>query len=250
MRGSGQPPQGVDAVTDADRFRLPICCRTRGAGKGVAMTEAEWLACTDPRQLLAFLRGKASDRKLRLFACAYCRAVRSAQHLRPGTAVAVAERYADGLAGDQDLASERRGVPFPNEYAEWVLARSPYEGAWQPVDWLTSARDLMKLDPDAVRHFPIPLDEVVERSVRYLRDIFDNPFRPVTIDPAWLTWRDGTLPKLAQDIYDERAFDRLPILADALEDAGCDNADILTHCRGPGPHVRGCWVVDLLLGKE
>ena len=75
-------------------------------------------------------------------------------------------------------------------------------------------------------------------------------FREITLCAKWLRWNDGTLVRIAQAIYDNRAFDRLPILADALEDAGCDNADILAHCRGPGPHVRGCWVVDLLLGKS
>jgi hypothetical protein len=84
-----------------------------------------------------------------------------------------------------------------------------------------------------------------------LHDVFGPIlFRPATFDPLLFEWKDGTIPKLAQGIYDDRAFDRLPILADALEDAGCDNADILAHCRGPGEHVRGCWVVDLLLGKE
>jgi len=68
----------------------------------------------------------------------------------------------------------------------------------------------------------------------------------VAADPAWLT---PTVASLARGIYTDRAFDRLPILADALQDAGCDSADILGHCRGPGPHVRGCWVVDLVLGK-
>jgi len=80
-----------------------------------------------------------------------------------------------------------------------------------------------------------------------LRDIFGNPFRPVTPDSTWLT---SNVTALAQAIYDERAFDRMPILADALEDAGCTNQEILAHCRGVGAHVRGCWVVDLLLGKE
>jgi hypothetical protein len=80
-------------------------------------------------------------------------------------------------------------------------------------------------------------------------DLFGNPFRPVILEGRWLAWSGGTIPALAQMIYHERAFDRLPILADALEDAGCDDADILEHLRGPGPHVRGCWVVDLLLGK-
>ena len=65
-------------------------------------------------------------------------------------------------------------------------------------------------------------------------------------DPAWLT---SDVVALARGIYDERTFDRMPILADALQDAGCDSADILNHCRGAGPHVRGCWVVDLVLGK-
>lgn len=80
-----------------------------------------------------------------------------------------------------------------------------------------------------------------------VRDIFGNPFRPVTIDRTWLS---PTVVTLAQAIYDNRAFDRMPILADALEGAGCDNDEILGHCRGPGPHVRGCWVVDLILGKQ
>jgi hypothetical protein len=79
------------------------------------MTEAEWQVATDPRPMFEFLRGKASDRQLRLFACAYCRAVRDSLHLLPGTAVAVAERYADGVASDDDPASERQRAPFPNE---------------------------------------------------------------------------------------------------------------------------------------
>jgi hypothetical protein len=79
-----------------------------------------------------------------------------------------------------------------------------------------------------------------------LHEFFGNPFRPVTVNPVWLT---GNVVSIAQGIYDDRAFDRMPILADGLEDAGCDNADILNHCRQPGEHVRGCWVVDLVLGK-
>jgi hypothetical protein len=92
--------------------------------------------------------------------------------------------------------------------------------------------------------------EKEEESV-LLRDIFGNPFRPLpAIDPAWLTWSGGTVRKLAEAIYDERAFDRLPVLADALEDAGCSDAGLLGHLRGPGPHARGCWALDLLLGKS
>ncbi len=82
-----------------------------------------------------------------------------------------------------------------------------------------------------------------------LRDVI-NLYNSAAVDSSWLSWNDGIIPKLAQAIYDDRAFDRLPILADALEEAGCTNADILNHCRQPGEHVRGCWVVDLLLGKS
>lgn len=84
-----------------------------------------------------------------------------------------------------------------------------------------------------------------------LHDLFGLlPFRPVIIVPAWAAWNGGTVVKLARAIYEDRTFDRLPILADALEEAGCDNADILAHCRQRGEHVQGCWVVDLLLGKK
>lgn len=80
-----------------------------------------------------------------------------------------------------------------------------------------------------------------------IHEIYGNPFRSVVVEASWLT-TDARL--LAGGIYTDRAFDRMPILADALQDAGCDNDDILNHCRGPGPHVRGCWVIDLVLGKE
>jgi hypothetical protein len=90
--------------------------------------------------------------------------------------------------------------------------------------------------------------ELVRRWCDLLRDIF-APFQSVALAPIWLSANDGAVRKLAASIYDEGAFAQLPILADALEDAGCDNAEVLAHCRSQGPHVRGCWVVDLILGK-
>ena len=80
-----------------------------------------------------------------------------------------------------------------------------------------------------------------------IRDIFGNPFRRVALDPAWLQWNGGTVRKMAEAIYDDRAFDRLPILADALEEAGCTDRAVLDHCRWAGAHVRGCWVLDRIL---
>jgi hypothetical protein len=82
-----------------------------------------------------------------------------------------------------------------------------------------------------------------------LRDLIGNPFRPVAVQPTWLAWGGGAVRKLAEAIYNERAFDRLPVLADALTDTGCTDAGLLGHLRSPGPHVRGCWGVDLILGK-
>jgi hypothetical protein len=114
-------------------------------------------------------------------------------------------------------------------WADW------YEYAFPNVDLL------FQHHPTALREAPRPYLSAI------VRDIFGNPFRPVAVDRAWLT---PTVTSLAQAIYDDRAFDRLPILADALEDAGCTDHDILAHCRGGGEHVRGCRVVDLLLGKE
>jgi hypothetical protein len=92
----------------------------------------------------------------------------------------------------------------------------------------------------------MPRAEHSGTQIALLRDIFGNPFRPAPVDPGWLT---GAVVSLARTMYDSRDFAAMPILADALQESGCDNADVLAHCRGDGPHVRGCWVVDLLLGK-
>jgi hypothetical protein len=219
------------------------------------MTEAEWLACTDPTPMLEYLRGKASDRKLRLFACAFGRAIRDSQHQLGPSTVAVAERYADGLANDQELASERRRWACSPE-ERGPVAPSAYDGAWEAVDSLTRYERVWRHDPDS--YSCIPADAVLKRSALLLRDILGNPFRPSPPLPAAiLVWNDGTIRRLAEGIYEERQMPertldtaRLAVLADALEEGGCDDAYILAHCRQPGEHVRGCWALDLILGKE
>jgi hypothetical protein len=119
-----------------------------------------------------------------------------------------------------------------------------------------AGREIRKqISRDADGSFGPGIKRILDRETRaqciLIRDIFGNPFRPQpSIDSSWLSWNDGIVSKLAKAIYDDRAFDRLPILADALEEAGCTNADILEHCRQPGEHVRGCWGVDLVLGKR
>jgi hypothetical protein len=100
------------------------------------------------------------------------------------------------------------------------------------------------------RGFDTTFDTEMLAHCHFVHDLFGNPFRPVAVKTKWLRWNNAILVNMSQEIYDERRFADLPILAETLESAGCNNADILSHCRQPGEHVRGCWVIDLLLGKE
>ena len=224
------------------------------------MTEAEWLVCTDPTPMLQYLRDKASDRRFRLFAGACCRQVWSMlanQECR--NLVEVSEQFADELASLSELENAREAVEesFRNAQYTWCLgveggsdsflaaARAAETGGH--LEAATYARQLAE-----ALNWPRQRAAAEEASAfqsHLIRDIFGNPFRPVVVEQAWLSQNEGTVRKLAQAIYDQRQFSDLPILADALEEAGCSDQDVLAHCRGPGPHVRGCWVVDLLLGK-
>ena len=215
------------------------------------MTEAEWLTATDRVAVLAFLRDRVSERKLRLYLCAGCRAVWWLLVLKESRhAVEVAERYADGEATADELGAAAYHAEA--DCLPAVPGGPPFVAAWLAN---FAANDLpFRPDSEGPHGFSRWCFRMITwmAEVRWpgswlTHDIFGNPFRPVTVDPAWLT---SDVFALAAGIYADRAFDRLPILADALQDAGCDNADILNHCRSDGPHVRGCFVVDLLLGKE
>jgi hypothetical protein len=211
------------------------------------MTEEEWLECTDPEKMLEFLRGKVSDRRVRLFAVACCRRMWNLlKDERSREAVVVAERYADGLATEEERARAANAADAANmlTYLAAPAVSAIHHNAVRAAEGASELSAAFAVDADEGSQAESSAQAVM------LRDILGNPFRPVAIDPACLTWDDGPISKLAQTIYDDRTFDRLPILADALEEAGCDNADILYHLRGPGPHVRGCWAVDLILGKE
>jgi hypothetical protein len=118
--------------------------------------------------------------------------------------------------------------------------------AWNTVAACDEPDDPFHIASDTVAQANAMLDRQLAQC-HLLRCIFGLlPFRPVSLNPCWLAWNDGTIPQLAQGIYDERRFQDLPILADALEEAGCTNADILVHCRESGDHVQGCWVLDLI----
>jgi hypothetical protein len=168
--------------------------------------------------------------------------------------VELVELSADGLGNSALLrVAERENDAFcrtilsgsqPHiaaQAANTAAAGAAWPAAWKVVSEVRRALSL---------NFPKQATSEPGEQDLLLLDIFGNPFRPAILDPYWLRWNDGAVPKIAQGIYAERAFDRLPILADALLDAGCDNEDILDHCRSDGPHVRGCWVIDIILNKE
>jgi hypothetical protein len=245
------------------------------------MTEAEWLDCEKPTEMLDFIGGQATERQLRLFGCCCCRVIYSLlTDERSQRAVEVAERFADGNADKDELEEIRResreavryvtGLNYYSShgralasYARTVAKRSA-EAAAELVGKsvgkvamsissaaLEAAAEAAGLEGGKHGNAPLFRQSKLEtdraRQAVLLRDIFGNPFRPVRFSPEWST---DTAMALAQQMYDAREFSAMPILADALQDAGCDNEEVLAHCRGAGPHVRGCWVVDGVLGKE
>jgi hypothetical protein len=235
---------------------------------GFKNTEAEWLACPEVGSLLCrALELGASVRKMRRFGCACCRMF---WHylVQPASKAAVeaAEQFALGEISAEQMhaAAEAAAAAIPKnsprdtgrgrseEFLEYIaavsvseVARAEDEGGWPywerlveiPSTTLRLAREQrFGLDPASMQ------SALCDR----LRDVMGNPFRPVRVAPAW---RTATVLALSQRILAERAFAELPMLADALEAAGCLDAELLSHCRRPAVHVLGCWVVDLVLDK-
>jgi hypothetical protein len=214
-----------------------------------------------------------SDRQQRLFACACCRSIWHLlldEHSRH--AVEVAERHADGVASDEELRAARasalevlvgsdkaqRPVTSPSDRPPLIdpnalalhggQADNPAAGAAHAAAGMVG--DTTHLAVAAVSDwFAVPEAEEAELAKQsyFLGDIVRPSAPAFTFLPDW---RTDTALSLARQMYESRDFSAMPILADALQDAGCDNEDVLSHCRGPGPHVRGCWVCDLVLGKE
>jgi elongation factor G-like protein len=205
------------------------------------MNEADWLRSIDPVRMLEPLQGMVPYRKLRLVACACCRRI---WHLlsddRSRRAVEVFERYADGVGYQQELQDAVAAARMFD-----VRLRGVHLQAARTVTMAWSAPDQV---PSAAVRAVAARREELRRQADLLRDIFGNPFRPVPVDLAWLEWRGGLVTQIARSIYDERRFNDLPILADALEEAGCTEASILDHCRRRSAHAPGCWVLDGLLG--
>jgi hypothetical protein len=230
------------------------------------VTEAEWLNGTDPRSMLDEFWGRSRDRKLRLFACACVRRVWDAlADPRSRMAVEVAERFADGGATWAELRvafnaawAAGHGLAGHTGVAEaaalecashdsFAAARNASLAAAQAVAW--SAPRVAAGGAEIYDALADALAEAQADQCARLRELIGNPFRPVNLPADVLTWNDGTVPRLAGLVYAARRWEDLPVLADALEEAGCGDADVLAHCRGGGEHIRGCWVVDALLEK-
>jgi hypothetical protein len=244
------------------------------------MTEAEWLESINPRALVELMlsatfgvrtrwhgerearRFAVSERKLRLAACACCTKVID---LLPGSAhrrlLVVAERSAGGGAG-----LDRVDSVLPQAAREWDRFRAEC-GAGAPELWASgeareavclaacgSVGQLADVFDHVLRAFSPLSGSAIEREragmADLVREVLGNPFRHEPMEDAWRAADGGTVMRLARAIYDERAYHDLPVLADALLDAGCTSDAILAHCRAGGPHVRGCWALDRVLGLE
>lgn len=239
------------------------------------MTGCKWPS-DNPLDMIDALRGEGRARKLRLFAVTCCRRAWEA-YRKPGEspevhpAILVSERFADGLAGKKQLRAERsrlgpagssstRASMFKAlsavidrgaaDAAQWTAWHAAEYFAYRQVETedfahLKVETDLLDI-PEAHKAFLSGRRAEEQVQVSLLCEIIGNPFHHPRFELSALS---PTVRAFAHAIDVERAFDRMPILGDALEEAGYDRPDILSHCRGPSPHVRGCWVVDLLLGK-
>ena len=214
------------------------------------MTEEEWMKLDRVlTPLMNWLRRRGSNRQFYLAAAGWVRQVEDKlTNPRCNQLIELVEGYADGEVAAEELFRKSRTanviVGLGRGPIDWKLqaANSAAIRAAFPTDGWIAAINALK-DASSARK----RSELALLQMALLRDIFGNPFRPVSFDPQW---RTSTAVALAKGMYDSRDFSAMPILADALQDAGCENEDALNHCRDAnGVHVRGCWVVDLVLGK-
>ena|SRR5579871_1470821 len=224
------------------------------------MFEARWFSCDDPEMMLRYMLGKTGDRKFRLFACA---CVRRIWHLlrdeRSRSSVIMAEQYADRPGGHSQLLRFLAEARQAEQYFHQLSSRGD-SPEYDAERWAARAAEATVQDTgwDVARNaawsaaHALNVEAAREQNAQceLLRDAFGNPFCPETFEPTWINWRNRCIEQMAQTIYEERRFEELPILADALEEAGCENETILWHCRFPAEHARGCWVLDGLLRKR
>jgi hypothetical protein len=220
------------------------------------MTEAEWLAAAQPTPMLEHVRqtirvGRAEGRKNYLLAVACCRLaweLLEDERLRRG--VLWAEAFADDTEDPAEWPDIVSGVYHAYQAAHNSTGHAlDHRFKDERASALAVSRLIQKVPSYATADVLVASTDSAglnPTGAALIREVFGNPFRSVTLSPSW---RTDTAVSLARQMYGARDFSAMPILADALQDAGCDSDDVLNHCRGPGPHVRGCWVCDLVLGK-
>jgi hypothetical protein len=219
------------------------------------MTEAEWNHCADPLKMLHYLRADVAGRKTLLLVCACIRRHWDVLVNEGRKWVLLAEDYAEKPGPHRlpnpDVCGNTLDPMIFGDHWDGAIriagkdANDDWHGVTESLEQLWSG--FYECDDYDTLSGNDEWKAERRQQALLIRDVFGNPFNHITLDPSWQT---SAVKHLAEAIYEERGFDRLPILADALEDAGCANADIIGHCRGPGPHTRGCFVIDLLLGRE
>jgi hypothetical protein len=220
------------------------------------MTEAEWQTCGDPGELWRWMQDRVDWRKATRFCVACCR--RAITSALPGEVAALVNLVEQTLTqgdgrfeGDLKPLLPRGGARESVVRASQRLEGEPLQRAARAALALANVRihpsafSVQSVFDNSAHAAPDPEEEYAVQSDLF-RCVFQHPSRPVSFSPAW---RTDTVTTLARQMYDSQDFSAMPNLADALQDAGCDNDDVLGHCRGTGPHVRGCRVVDAVFGK-
>jgi hypothetical protein len=280
------PEPGPPALLQRVDLSAVICARPSfPLDPGEALEEGLWDQMLDPGKMLHHVRGRASPRKLRLWCVACCRALLGPWLARDwcGPALDAAERFAEGRAGDDEREVHRQRAAEAHNYASdlerttgsraagaetaaaaaVVLALAAYEDdpaatVGQCMRESASAPATLAFAPEQglpalLRPRQLVRDEQMRKAravqCELAREVFGHPFRPARIEPTWLALEGGAVASLARAIYHGGDFGEMPVLADALEEAGCADAVILGHCRSATGHVRGCWLLDGLLGK-
>lgn len=216
------------------------------------MTEAEWLVSADPLPMHSHVFGPYERLSGEVY---FCRKnlllIAACFHRLEGLLPPHILRWSEHAELAADGFYEKMALHAEGEVADWEMqgilqaaTTADARGRLRALidAWMWTASRVWQQDESEVHM-------LAERKqqAELVRDLFGNPFRLCACDSSWST---STVLALASGIYEEKAFDRMPILADALQDAGCENDAILDHCRGPGTHVRGCWVLDLLLSRN
>ncbi len=215
------------------------------------MVKKGWRTCTDPVRMMRALRNQAGERRLRLLVCGWARQACPADY-RSRKVVEVAELFADGEATPEELSSARSAALMAAGDAWKVYTVATFNTRQAARLAYLSAQVAAFVTEESSRTAVRFAAQLVPpaKQVEVLRCICGTLiYHPAPLDPVLLTWHSSLLVSMAQRMYDTRDRGDMPILADALEEAGCTNADILNHCRQSGEHGRGCWVVDLILGK-